>query len=542
MWCDNVTGYRLYHLSFRNKFLGNCTISCIFALEFNIKEKMMKRFSIFLLLMGLLCLSGGAAPRRVLVLAERGGLHEGFTAAGLRWLEEQKERFNMELTVLNSATEIPAGELPKYQLVLQLNYPPYAWSEASQKDMQQYIDEGLGGYVGFHHASLLGEFDGYPMWGWFSDFLGKIRYKNYIAEKCSGRVWVEDREHPVMRDVPGSFVVDDDEWYTYESNPRPNVHVLARVDEDSYSIETNIKMGDHPVIWSNPTKKARNVYFQFGHSKLLFQNPAFIQMLENALHWTLKDDEGAEIHTGYAANYAREPRFRALLHYEPAAEEAHVQFDKQAINFFHKLTYGEGWLLDVTTSLADYPYEKLKDYSIIISLNAAPGGKQQREDFQKYMENGGGWIGFHASAYNDKNTKWPWFNEFLGCGMFYCNNWPPQPALVECDTQEHPVTVSLPQSFVVPASEFYQWQPSPRKNPDVEVLLSISPKMYPFGLKDVVKWGDFPVVWTNKKYRMVYLNMGHGDEGFIDATQNLLFVNAFRWVVSRDPNGNPFEK
>ena len=31
----------------------------------------------------------------------------------------------------------------------------------------------------------------------------------------------------------------------------------------------------------------------------------------------------------YAANYARAPRFKALLHYEPHAEEAHVQFDKQ---------------------------------------------------------------------------------------------------------------------------------------------------------------------------------------------------------------------
>ena len=171
-----------------------------------------------------------------------------------------------------------------------------------------------------------------------------------------------------------------------------------------------------------------------------------------------------------------------------------------------------------------------------------PGGKEQREAFQKYMENGGGWMGFHASAYNDRNTNWPWFNEFLGCGMFYCNNWPPQPALVECDVQEHPVTISLPQTFVAPASEFYQWQPSPRKNPDVEVLLSISPKMYPFGLKDVVRWGDFPIVWTNTKYRMIYLNMGHGDEAFIDATQNLLFVNAFRWIVSKAPTGDPFKK
>lgn len=511
----------------------------------------MRRLGTYCLLT-LMCLSAlcgtrseakpAAAPRKVLVLAERGGLHEGFTATALQWLESQKECLNMELTVLNSAKEIPKGELLKYQLVLQLNYPPYAWSEAAQKDIERYIDEGRGGYIGFHHASLLGEFDGYKMWGWFSDFLGKIRYKNYIAEKCDGRVLLEDNQHPVTMGVPNSFIVADDEWYTYETNPRPNVKVLARVNEDSYSIATDIKMGDHPVIWTNTGKKARNVYFQFGHSKSLFQNQAFIKLFENAIRWTLGDGNDAQAHDGYAANYARAPRFRALLHYEPSAEEAHVQFDKQAIDFFHKLTYGEGWLMDVTTSLADYPYEKLKDYSIIVSLNAAPGGKAQREAFEKYMENGGGWMGFHASAYNDRNTHWPWFNKFLGCGMFYCNNWPPQPALVECDTQEHPVTSSLPPSFVAPASEFYQWQPSPRLNPDVEVLISISPRMYPFGLKDVVKFGDFPIVWTNTKYRMVYLNMGHGDEGFIDATQNLLFVNAFRWVVSQDPSGDPFKK
>ena len=26
----------------------------------------------------------------------------------------------------------------------------------------------------------------------------------------------------------------------------------------------------------------------------------------------------------------------------------------------------------------------------------------------------------------------------------------------------------------------------------------------------------------------------HGDEAFIDATQNLLFTNSFRWIVSKD--------
>lgn len=28
----------------------------------------------------------------------------------------------------------------------------------------------------------------------------------------------------------------------------------------------------------------------------------------------------------------------------------------------------------------------------------------------------------------------------------------------------------------------------------------------------------------------------------LNATQNLLFVNAFRWVVSQDPDGDPFDR
>ena len=236
----------------------------------------------------------------------------------------------------------------------------------------------------------------------------------------------------------------------------------------------------------------------------------------------------------YAADYAGDRiRFHALFVWGPEAESAHVEFDQQALRFLHKLSYGEGFTYDVMTETPS-SLDTLKKYDVVVMLNTLPQSKEARLAFEQYMEQGGGWIGFHATGYNDKDTQWPWFNQFLGCGTFLCNNWPPQPALVDVENNRHPVTRNLPSQFVAPACEFYQFSPSPRANKDVEVLLSISPKNYPFGIKDIVLFGDFPIVWTNKHYRMVYLNMGHGDEGFSDATQNLLFTNAFRCVALQD--------
>lgn len=128
------------------------------------------------------------------------------------------------------------------------------------------------------------------------------------------------------------------------------------------------------------------------------------------------------------------------------------------------------------------------------------------------MTQGGGWIGFHVAAYNDRDTNWPWFVEFLGGGgVFYGNNWPPLPALLTVDDKRHPIAKRIPEHFLSPANEWYIWKPSPRLNKDVKVLLALSPSKYPLGLKDVVTSGDLPVVWTNTRYRMLYMNMGHGD-------------------------------
>ena len=233
-------------------------------------------------------LLGKPHKAKVLVLTERGGQHGGFTDAGLRWLAAEGAKGNFSITEINNARNITEAYLSQFSLVIQLDFPPYTWPKEAEDAFVKYIEEGRGGWIGFHHATLLGEFDGYPMWQWFSDFMGGVRFKNYIAPLANGTLIVEDKQHPVMKDVPASFVVPDDEWYTYDKSPRPNVHVLANVDESSYTRASDIKMGDHPVVWVNESKKARNVYFQIGHSSKLYETEGFTTMFRNAINWTLE--------------------------------------------------------------------------------------------------------------------------------------------------------------------------------------------------------------------------------------------------------------
>lgn len=463
-----------------------------------------------------------AEKSKVLILTERGGQHEAFVKAALSWLKDYGRKNNLELTTINDTKPINAEYLADYKLFIQLNYPPYNWTDEAKVAFEQGMINGTIGWIGFHHASLLGEFDGFPMWKWASRFLGDITYKNYIAPTCDGTVEVERKDHPVMKDVDPSFVLPKDEWYIYDRSPRKNVSVLAHVNEESYSISTDIRMGDHPVVWTNYKMKARNVYFQFGHDAALLKDKNFTQMFSNAIQWAM----------GPAQWF---PRCRALVVYNPGVEEAHQRFAKDAMDYFRDLSIGDGIIFDFTSNFDDIDYELLRTYDMLISLDDNPGKtEKQRQSFEKYMENGGGWLGFHSAAFNIPETNWPWFTQFMGGIYFNRNSWPPLPAKLRNEATEHPLMKGMPECYIAPENEWYQWEPSPRRDKDVVILLSLDDSNYPMGLKDELPKGlDTPVAWTNTRYNMVYLNWGHGGRIFNSATQNYMVYSAIRWIARK---------
>lgn len=222
---------------------------------------------------------------KVLVLYENGGHHLAFSKAAKPWLNKLAIDSSFTIDYIENTKKINDAFLKQYKVFIQLDYPPYTWSEESMKAFEKYMNDGKGGWIGLHHATLLGEFDGYPMWKWFSDFMGGIKFENYIATFANAKVNIEDKSHPVSKGISPEFLIKKEEWYTYNKSPRPNVHVLASVDESTYEPNSEIKMGDHPVIWTNDHFKSRNVYIFMGHSPELFENDTYTTLLRNSIFW-----------------------------------------------------------------------------------------------------------------------------------------------------------------------------------------------------------------------------------------------------------------
>lgn len=236
---------------------------------------------------------------------------------------------------------------------------------------------------------------------------------------------------------------------------------------------------------------------------------------------------------GAVAGFGQNKPFHALAFYSTNVEQDHVDFAMQAIPFFQALGRRDHFVFHTTTNWNELNPGVLKKYQVVLWLDNTPALPAQRAAFQHFMEHGGGWLGFHIAGYMDSRSAWPWFADFLGT-VFAGNSWPALPARLIIDNSAHPVMKGLPASYVSPANEWYDWEPDPRDNPDIKVLMTLAPSNFPLGFKDTLTGSDIPVTWTNTKYRMIYTNMGHGDKIFDSPQQNRFFENALLWLGGRD--------
>ena len=247
-------------------------------------------------------------------------------------------------------------------------------------------------------------------------------------------------------------------------------------------------------------------------------------------------------------------KFKVIAFFTAKDDLAHISFVHEANKWFPKMAEKYNFIYDSTNNWNNLNVGFLSHYQVVIFLDTRPDDLLQRVAFEKYMKNGGAWMGFHFSAFaltpSEYPMNWDWYhNQFLGSGSYVSNTWRPTSAILRVEDRHHPATKNLPETFKSAPNEWYRWSNDLRKNPAIKILVSIDSTSFPLGTgpKQSEIWhsGYYPVVWTNKNYKMIYLNMGHNDMDYehkIDTTnktlsytfaneiQDKLIIDALLWL------------
>ncbi len=244
--------------------------------------------------------------------------------------------------------------------------------------------------------------------------------------------------------------------------------------------------------------------------------------------------------------------FNVIAFYTAKQDQAHISFVHQANRWFPKAAKQFNFKYDSTNDWSNLNAEFLTRYQVVLFLDTRPEDPVQREAFKTYVEKGGAWMGFHFAGFaltpSAYSQNWDWYHEqFLGSGEYKSNTWRPTSAILRVEDTTHPTTKNLPSTFKSAPNEWYRWKNDLTKNPDIKIILSIDPSSFPLGTgpkpHEIWHEGYYPVAWTNIKYKMLYMNMGHNDIDYQNKTnkelsftfendiQNTFIIESLSWLA-----------
>jgi cytochrome c len=217
----------------------------------------------------------------VLVFSKTAGFRHDSIPAGIDRIRQLGAANRFSVTATEDATAFTTNNLRQYEAVIFLSTTGDVLNNAQQNAFQRYIQDG-GGFVGIHSAADT-EYD----WPFYGALMGA--YFNGHPAIQQATVKVADRVHPSTSHLPERWVRTD-EWYDYRTNPRGDVHVLATLDESTYSGAT---MGfDHPIAWCQEFEGGRSWYTGGGHTQASYGEPGFQRHLLGGIRWAAGDVDG----------------------------------------------------------------------------------------------------------------------------------------------------------------------------------------------------------------------------------------------------------
>ncbi|MEU3509813.1 ThuA domain-containing protein [Streptomyces longwoodensis] len=211
---------------------------------------------------------------KILVFSRTAGFRHSSIDDGIAALRSLGAAGHFTVDATEDAQAFTAGNLAQYQAVVFLSTTGDVLDATQQTAFEQYI-RGGGGYVGIHAAADT-EYD----WPFYEGLAGALFQSHPAVQPAT--VEVEDRAHDATAHLGGTWQRTD-EWYNYRTNPRTSAHVLASLDESSYS--GGAMSGDHPIAWCKDYQGGRAFYTGGGHTDESYAEPAFRRHLLGAIRW-----------------------------------------------------------------------------------------------------------------------------------------------------------------------------------------------------------------------------------------------------------------
>ena len=174
-----------------------------------------------------------------------------------------------------------------------------------------------------------------------------------------------------------------------------------------------------------------------------------------------------------------------------------------------RLGQENGFSVDATEDGGAFTSKNLGRYRAVVFLNTTGDvlDAAQQDDFERYIQAGGGYVGIHSAA--DTEYDWPWYGRLAGA---YFNGHPNNPNVRKGTfrvlDRSHASTEGLPDRWER-VDEFYNFKSI---DPTIRVLVDIDEKSYEGGTNGA----NHPMSWYHDfdGGRAFYTNMGHTEETF----------------------------
>jgi glucose/arabinose dehydrogenase/PKD repeat protein len=210
----------------------------------------------------------------VLVFSKTAGFRHDSIPEGIAAIQALGAANEFSVEATEDAGAFTDANLDRFDAVVWLSTTGDVLNDEQQGAFERFVQDG-GGYAGVHAAA-----DTEYSWPWYGELVGSY-FKSHPAIQ-EADVVVEDHDHPSTATLPETWTRTD-EWYSYQSNPREDVHVLAALDEASYT--PTHPSGDHPIVWCHSQGEGRSWYTGMGHTKESYADPAFREHLLGGIEY-----------------------------------------------------------------------------------------------------------------------------------------------------------------------------------------------------------------------------------------------------------------